>query len=221
MDRFVALLRRELRLALRTGADAWITVAFFAVAVAIFPFGIGPDPNILARVASGIIGVTALLAALLSVERQFQADFDDGNLDQLALAPIPLELVCGAKMAAHWILTGLPLTATAPLLAAALGLPGPGLAVLVPALVPATLLLSLLGGIGGALTLGARRSSVLIAVIILPLLIPVLVFSIGAVEAATVQQPVRPNLLILLGLCVLALPLAPITAAAAVRQALR
>ena len=221
MDRFVALLRRELRLALRTGADAWITVAFFAVAVAIFPFGIGPDPNILARVASGIIGVTALLAALLSVERQFQADFDDGNLDQLALAPIPLELVCGAKMAAHWILTGLPLTATAPLLAAALGLPDPGLAVLVPALVPATLLLSLLGGIGGALTLGARRSSVLIAVIILPLLIPVLVFSIGAVEAATVQQPVRPNLLILLGLCVLALPLAPITAAAAVRQALR
>ena len=221
MDRFIALLRRELRLALRTGADAWITVAFFAVAVAIFPFGIGPDPNILARVASGIIGVTALLAALLSVERQFQADFDDGNLDQLALAPIPLELICSAKMAAHWILTGLPLTMTAPLLAAALGLPAPGLMVLVPALVPATLLLSLLGGIGGALTLGARRSSVLIAVIILPLLIPVMVFAIGAVEAATVQQPVRPNLLILLGLCALALPLAPITAAAAVRQALR
>lgn len=220
MTAFCLLVRRELRLALRQGGDAAMVVAFFVLTVILFPFGVGPEPELLARIAAGILWVTALLAALLSLERLFQADFEDGSLEALALLPLALEAQVLAKCLAHWLVTGLPLTLVAPLLALLLHLDVAGYPVLVLSLLIGTPSLSLVGAVGAALTLGARRGGVLLSLLLLPLYIPVLIFGVLAVEASIAGFGARPHLLLLAALFAGALPLAPVAAAAALRQAL-
>ncbi|MEI6985338.1 MAG: heme exporter protein CcmB [Rhodospirillaceae bacterium] len=220
MTRFVQLVGRDLRLALRQGSDATAAVMFFVLCVVLFPFGVGPEPNILARIAAGVIWVAALLASLLSLERLFQNDFEDGTLELMALGGLPLELVVLAKTVAHWLVTGLPLLVAAPVLAVLLNMSHDGFGVLLATLLVGTPSLSLIGGIGSALTLGARRGGVLISLLILPLYIPVLIFGAGAIDATLNGLSPRPHLLILAALLAAALPLAPLASAAALRLAL-
>jgi heme exporter protein B len=219
MPAFRQILLRDLRLAFRQGMDAFMAVTFFIIAGALFPLGVGPEPGVLARIAGGIIWVTALLAVLLSLDRLFQQDFEDGSLDLLVLAPAPLEATVMAKAAAHWLTTGLPLIAASPILAILLNLPAAGYPVLIAAMALGTPSLSLIGAIGAALSLGARRGGVLMSLLVLPLYIPVLIFGVAAVDAATLGLSARPHLLFLGAILAAALPLAPWAAAAALRQA--
>ena len=220
MNAFLTMVRRDLNLAFRQGFDSLMVVTFFIIAVVLFPFGVGPEPNTLARIAAGTIWVAALLASMLSLERLFQTDYEDGSLELLALAPVPLELTVLAKVCAHWITTGLPLIVTAPLLAVLMQLPEAGYIVLIAALALGTPALSLIGAVGAALILGSRRGGVLLSLLVLPLYIPVLIFGVSAVDAAIVDMTVRPHLLILGAMFVGALALTPWAAAAALRQAL-
>ena len=220
MSAFRLLIARDLRLAMRQGGDAAMVVAFFVLTVVLFPFGVGPEPELLQRIAPGIIWVTALLAALLSLEKLFQTDYEDGSLEALSLLPLPLELQVLAKCIAHWLVTGLPLTLVAPLLALLLHLDAAGYGALIFGMALGTPILSLLGAVGAALTLGARRGGVLLSLLVLPLYIPVLIFGVAAIEAQIGGFGARPHLLILTALLVLALGLVPFAAAAALRQAL-
>jgi heme exporter protein B len=220
MTAFRRLVLRDLRLALRQGGDAAMVVAFFVLAVILFPFGVGPEPELLSRIAAGILWVMALLAALLSLERLFQADWEDGSLEALALMPLPLEAQVLAKCLAHWLVTGLPLAVAAPLLALLLQLDAAGYPVLVLSLLLGTPSLSLIGAVGAALSLGARRGGVLLSLLVLPLYIPLLIFGVAAVEAALAGLGARSHLLLLGAFLAAALPLAPVAAAAALRQAL-
>ncbi|MBP2229743.1 heme exporter protein CcmB [Azospirillum agricola] len=219
MNRFLRLVGRDLRLALRQGSDATIAVMFFVLCVVLFPFGVGPEPNILARIAAGVIWVAALLASLLSLERLFLTDYEDGSLELLSLSSLPLEAVVVAKTLAHWLVTGVPLIVAAPLLAVLLNMDAAGFGALVLTLLIGTPILSLIGAIGAALTLGARRGGVLLSLLILPLYIPVLIFGAGAIDAAINSLTPRPHLLLLAGILAAALPLAPWAGAAALRQA--
>jgi len=217
----LAVFVRELRLAMRQGFDSLLAVVFFVLACILFPFGVGPEPAVLARIAPGIIWVAALLAALLSLERLFQTDHDDGTLDLLALAPLPLTAVVAVKVAAHWLITAGPLLIAAPLLAVLLGLPAEAFPALLGALALGTPALSVIGGIGAALVLGARRAGVLLALLILPLYIPIMIFGVAAVDAAAFGLTVRPHLMLLGGLSLAAAVLGPPVTAAAIRLALR
>jgi heme exporter protein B len=219
MKAMLAVLRRDLRLALRTPSDSFTVVLFFVLTVILFPFGVGPEPNILARIAPGIIWVTALLACLLSFDRLYQLDSEDGSLDLLVLAPASLELIVLAKCLAHWLTTGLPLIIAAPLLGLLLNLPVEGYGAMLAALALGTPSLSLIGSIGAALTLGARRGGVLLPLLVLPLYIPVLIFGAAAVDGAIAGLSVRPHLLLLGGILAAALTLTPFASAAAIRQA--
>lgn len=220
MTRFLRLIGRDLRLALRQGSDATIAVMFFVLCVVLFPFGVGPEPNILARIAAGVIWVAALLSSLLSLERLFLNDYEDGSLELLSLTTVPMEVVVLAKTLAHWLVTGVPLLIAAPLLAVLLNMDAAGFGILELTLLIGTPILSLIGSIGAALTLGARRGGVLLSLLILPLYIPVLIFGAGAIDAALNGLPPRPHLLLLASLLAGALPLAPWAGAAALRQAL-
>ena len=175
--------------------------------------------DILARIAAGVIWVAALLASLLSLERLFQTDYEDGSLELLSLSSLPLEATVLAKTLAHWLVTGVPLIVAAPLLAVLLNMDAQGFGVLVLTLTLGTPILSLIGSIGAALTLGARRGGVLLSLLILPLYIPVLIFGAGAIDAAINSLTPRPHLLLLAGILAAALPLAPWAGAAALRQA--
>ena len=217
---FWAVLVRDLRLGLRHGSDAAMVLAFFVLAAVLFPFGVGPEANLLARISAGVVWVTALLAAMLSLDRLFQTDYDDGSLDQLALSPAPLPVIVLAKAAAHWLTTGLPLIAVAPALGLMLRLDPAGFVPLILAMLVGTPCLSLVGAIGAALALGARRGGTLVALLVLPLVVPVLIFGVGAVEAEVTGLGSRPHLMILGALLAAALPLAPLAAAVALRQAL-
>lgn len=219
MQGFRHMLLRDLRLAFRQGMDAFMAVTFFVIAGALFPLGVGPEPGALARIAGGVIWVNALLAVLLSLDRLFQQDFEDGALDLLVLSPVPLEVAVIAKTAAHWLTTGLPLIAASPLLAVLLNLPASGYPVLLAAMALGTPSLSLIGAIGAALSLGARRGGVLMSLLVLPLYIPVLIFGVAAVDAATMGLSAQPHLMFLGAILAAALPLAPWAAAAALRQA--
>lgn len=219
MSAFFTLVRRDLHLAFRQGFDSMMVVAFFVIAVVLFPFGVGPEANILARIAAGTIWVAALLASMLSLERLFQTDYEDGTLELLALAPVPLEVTVIAKVVAHWLTTGLPLIVTAPLLAVLMQLPTEGYWVLIVALALGTPTLSLIGAVGAALVLGSRRGGVLLSLLVLPLYIPVLIFGVSAVDAAIGDLSPRPHLLILAALLVGTLALTPWASAAALRQA--
>jgi len=220
MSAFRLLVMRDLRLAFRQGGDAAMVVGFFVLTVILFPFGVGPEPELLARIAAGILWVTALLAALLSLERLFQADWEDGSLEALALMPLALEAQVLAKCFAHWLVTGLPLAIAAPLLALLLQLDSAGYSVLVASLLLGTPTLSLIGAVGASLSLGARRGGVLLSLLVLPLYIPILIFGVAGIEAAVAGLGARPHLLLLGALLAAALPLAPVAAAAALRQAL-
>lgn len=220
MRAFLRLTGRDLRLALRQRADAALVVLFFVLTAALFPFAVGPEPNMLARMAPGVIWVTALLAVLLSLERLFLADHEDGSLELLALSSVPLELVVLAKALAHWLTTGLPLLLAAPLLGLLYAMDAAAMPMLVLTLALGTPSLSLIGAIGAALTLGARRGGVLIPLLVLPLYVPVLVFGVSAIDAALFGLQMRPPLLILGALFLLSLGLTPLAAAAALRQAL-
>jgi heme exporter protein B len=221
MSAFLALAWRDLRLALRQGSDVVLVIVFFVLAAVLYPFALGPEPQLLGRIAAGVVWVTALLAALLSLERLFLADHQDGALDLLALAPQPLWATVLAKVAAHWLTTGVPLLAAAPVVAVMLGAPASSIPPLVAALALGTPSLSLIGAIGAALALGARRGGVLIPLLVLPLYIPVLIFGAAAVEAAVSGADAYPLLAILGALLLAALPLAPLAAAAGLRNALR
>ena len=219
MRQFAAVLGRELRLSLRHGSDSLAALLFFVIAAALFPLAIGPAPETLGRIAPGIVWVCALLAALLPLEKLFGADFDDGSLDLLLLSGLPPSAVAAAKAAAHWLVTGLPLLLAAAPLAVMLRMPEGAIPALLAGLLPGTLLLSLLGATGAALVLGARRSGVLLPLLVLPLAAPVLIFGVAAVEAASGGQSPRPHLLLLAALLAAALPLCPLAAGAALRQA--
>lgn len=220
MSAFFGLVWRDLRLALRQRADASLAVLFFVLTAALFPFGVGPEPNLLARMAPGIIWVTALLAVLLSLERLFLADYEDGSLELLVLAPQPLEVTVLAKTLAHWLTTGLPLIAAAPLLALFYNMDPAGLPTLILAMALGTPSLSLIGAVGAALTLGARRGGVLIPLLVLPLNVPILIFGVLALDAALAGLNARPHILFLAALFLGFLVLAPVASAAALRQAM-
>ncbi len=221
MTSFIALFRRDLQLALRQGGDTGLVLAFFLLAVVLFPFGIGPVPEVLARVAPGILWVAgALLAALLSLDRLFQPDYADGGLDVIALSPLPLELAVFAKCAAHWVSTGLPLALISPALALVVDLDPRAIETLVLSLLVGTPVLSLIGAVAAALTLGARRQGVLLSLLVLPLYVPPLIFGAGAVEASALGSGPRADLLLLGALTLAALALCPWASAAALRQAL-
>ncbi len=219
MNGFGALLRRDLRLALRQGSDTATVLAFFVIAVSLFPFGVGAERETLAAIAAGILWVAALLAALLSLDRLFQADYEDGTLDYLLAAPAAPTLLVMAKALAHWLTTGLPLVVLSPLLALLLNLAPAAYPALIAGLALGTPILTLIGAIGAALVLGARRGGVLLSLLILPLYIPVLIFGVGAVEAAAIGQGFRVHLLLLGAFLLGALALAPFVAAVALRQA--
>ena len=220
MSAFARLVARDLRLALRQRADAGMVVLFFVLTASLFPFAVGPESNLLARMAPGVIWVTALLAVLLSLERLFLADYEDGSLELLALAPLPLEATVLAKALAHWLTTGLPLVAAGPLLALLYNMDAAGLPMLVLALALGSPSLSLIGAVGAALTLGARRGGVLIPLLVLPLNIPVLIFGVAAIDAELAGLSARPHLLFLGALFLVSLVTAPLAGAAALRQAL-
>jgi heme exporter protein B len=181
---FVGLLRRDLQIAIRKRSELLNPILFFILVVSLFPLGIGPEPRLLGEIAPGIIWVAALLATLLSMERLFRSDFEDGALEHLLLSPHALSLLALAKVLAHWLVTGLPLILVSPLLGVLLHLPAEAIQVLPLTLLLGTPILSLLGAVGAALTLGLRGGGVLTSLLVLPLYIPVLIFGSGAVGAA-------------------------------------
>ena len=219
MTAFFSLLKRDLKLAFRQGSDSVMVIVFFIVVVVLFPLSIGPEQKILARISAGVIWVAALLAAMLSMDRLFAADYEDGSLDLLVISPHPTEILVLAKVLAHWLTTGLPLIIVSPLLGIFLYLQADGFWVMIISLLLGTPVLSLIGAIGAALTLGARRSGVLISLLILPLFIPVLIFGVSAVDAALMGLPTRPQLLLLGALLLFAAALSPWASAAALKQA--
>lgn len=217
---FFSLVRQDLRLALRGGIGSLVAVIFFVIAVSLFPLGFGPESMLLERVAPVVLWVCALLATMLSLGRMFDEDYEDGSLEVIALGPLPLEAVVLAKVLAHWLTTGLPLICAAPVLALMLNMSVEGFAVLMIALALGTPILSLVGSVGAALTVGLRRGGVLISLLVLPLYVPVLLFGVGAVEGAIFGLGERAHLLILAGGLVIALALTPWASAAALRMAL-
>jgi len=215
-----AVLRRELLLAFRHRGQLANPLLFFTVVVSLFPLGIGPEQALLRTIAPGVLWVSALLATMMSLENMFRSDFEDGTLEQLMLSPQPLELLILAKVAAHWLVTSLPLILLAPLLAMLLHLDPAVLPVLLMTLLLGTPVLNLVGAIGVALIVGLRRGGVLLSLLILPLYIPVLIFAAGAVANAADGLAVTGQLAFLGALLALALALAPIAAAAALRVSL-
>ena len=213
------LLRRELRLAFRHGADTLAALLFFLLAASLFPLAIGPAPETLGRLAPGIVWVCALLAALLPLDRLFGADLDDGTLDQLLLSGMAPATVAGVKAAAHWAVTGLPLLLAAAPVGIMLRMPSEGVAVLLAGLLPGTASLSLVGTLGAALVLGARRGGVLLPLLVLPLAAPALIFGAVAADAAASGESPRASLLLLAALLAAALPLCPLAAGSALRGA--
>jgi len=214
---FTLLLKRDLTLAVRRRSDWLNPLVFFVIVVTLFPLGVGPDGSLLAEIAPGVIWVAALLATLLALDGLFRDDYIDGSLEQLLLSPQPLTVLVLAKTLAHWIVSGLPLVLLSPLLAVLMQLPLKALPALLASLVLGTLSLSLIGAIGAALTVGLKRGSVLLALLVLPLFIPVLIFGSSCVAAAASGFDTGAQLSLLAGLFFLALALAPLAAAAALR----
>lgn len=212
--------RRDLKLAFRSRAELGVQLAFYVIVVTLFPLSMTPDRVLLAAVGPGVIWVAALLACLLSLPRLFADDFADGTLEQMALSPYPLPAVVSGKILAHWLTTGAPVVALAPLSGLQYHVESEGLTVLVAGLLIGTPLLSLLGGIGAALTLGARGGGGILALLVLPLFVPVLIFGTGAVDAVRAGLSAGANLSLLGAGLALALVGAPFAAAAAVRIAL-
>ena len=214
-----ALLHRDLRVALRRRADTGAVLVFFLIVVSLFPLGVGPQFELLRRLGAGVVWVAALLASMLALARLFADDHADGTLEQLLLSPTPLALLVLAKAAAHWLASGLLLVAASPLLALQFDLEGRAIGVLFVSLLLGTPLLSLIGAIGAALTVGLRGAGVLLGLLVLPLVSPVLIFGAGAVDAAAAGLDPGAHLSLLGAMLALALVLAPLAAAAALRIA--
>ena len=217
MKPFALIVRRDVGLAFRQGSSSTHAVVFFVLAVTLFPLGVGPEIAVLARISGGVLWVAALLAATISLDRLFQADFEDGSLELLALGPLPLWATVLAKCAAHWLTTGMPLVAASPVLALVLHLEAEGYGTLVAAMALGTPSLSLIGAIGAALTVGLRRGGVLVSLLVLPLYIPVLIFGVGAIDAAVRGAGAGAHLMILAALFLFGLVLGPLAGAAALR----
>ncbi len=222
MKAALALLARDVMLAWREGGAVGTAIGFYLVVVAITPLGLGPDLNLLARVAPGMLWIALLLAALLSADRIFHNDYEDGALDVLTTGPLPLPLVAAVKSLAHWLTTGVPLALLAPLLGLLLNLPVAAWPLLVLAMLVGTPAVSFVASIGASLTLGLRRSGLLLALLVLPLYVPVLIFGVATASAAiTGPTSSWPPFLMLCALSLASIVLAPIAAAAALRTALR
>ena len=217
---FVLLLRRDLTLAFRRRSELLNPLLFFVLVTAMFPLGIGADPVLLKAIGQGVIWVAALLASLLSLDAMFRSDFEDGSLEQYLLSAHPVSILVLAKVLAHWLVTGLPLLITAPLLGVLLDLPADSIKVLMLTLALGTPVLSLIGSIGVALTVGLRRGGMILSLLVLPLYVPVLIFAANAVETAAAGLPITAHLSMLSGLLVLALSLSPLATAASLRVSL-
>ncbi|MFB6325899.1 heme exporter protein CcmB [Pantoea deleyi] len=215
------LIQRELRIAFRGGADVINPLWFFLIVITLFPLGIGPDPQQLARIAPGVAWVAALLASLLALERLFRDDFSDGSLEQLALLPTPLPVIVIGKVVAHWLVTGVPLIVLSPLAALLLSLDMNGWWAMALTLLLGTPTLSFLGAIGVGLTVGLRRGGVLLSLLVLPLAIPVLIFASAAMEAASQGLPLGGYLAILGAMLLGSATLSPFATAAALRITLQ
>ncbi len=220
LSALIGIVRRDLRLAMRRKSDMLTTLFFFVIVVSLFPLGIGPEMSTLRQMAPGVLWVAALLATMLSLGQLFDQDYIDGTLEQMVLSPTPLGVLVSGKVIAHWLLSGLPLTLLAPLLALQFDLPLPSLAVLALSLALGTPVLSLIGAIGAALTLGLRGGGVLVSLLVLPLYVPVLIFGTGAVQAQVAGLAADAHLSLLGALLALAVFFAPWATTAALRIAL-
>lgn len=214
---FNATLKRELLMAYRRLGDFVNPLAFCVIVATLFPLGVGPNPSTLALIAPGVIWVIALLASMLSSDILFRSDFDDGSLEQMLLSPVSMYFQMLAKSLAHWLLTGLPLTILSPIIGIMLSLPEQALTTMMLSMLLGTVTLSMFGAIGSALTVSLRKGGLLIAVITLPLYVPVLIFGVGAVQSATVGASPAGELAFLAAMLALTLCLAPLAIAAAVK----
>ncbi len=217
----IAILIRDLRLGLRSGGGFGLGLAFFLIVVVLVPFGVGPQSALLAKIAPGILWVGALLACLLSLDRIFALDFEDGSLDLLATAPVPLEGVVAMKALAHWLTTGLPLTIAAPFLGVLLNMPDQGFGWLVLTLAIGTPALSFIGTFGAALTVGLKRGGLLLSLLVLPLYVPTLIFGAEALRRGAEGMAANTPLLMLAGITAGVVALLPFVAAATIRINLR
>jgi heme exporter protein B len=217
---FALLLKRDLLLAVRHRAEMINPLLFFVLVTSLFPLGIGADPKLLQAVGPGVIWVAALLAALLSLEGIFRSDFEDGTLEQFLLSSHPVSVLVLAKVLAHWLITGLPLLVISPLLGVLLGLPGDAIIILLVTLALGTPVLSLIGAVGVALTVGLRKGGMILSLLVLPLYVPLLIFAASAVDTAAAGLPVTAHLSLISALLVLALSLSPLATAAALRISL-
>jgi len=217
---FLDVLQRDLRIAQRRKGDVLNVLVFFVVVASLFPLGVGPEPNQLRAMAAGVVWIAALLAALLSLPRLFAADHLDGTLEQMLVAPQPLAIIVLAKIAAHWLTTGLPLAIAAPLIGLQYDLPADALAILLASLLIGTPVLSLLGAAGAALTLGVRGGGALLGLLVLPLFVPVLVFGAGAVTASLIGINPSAHLSLLGAFLAVSSIVGPWAACAALRVAL-
>lgn len=220
MNSMLAIIRRDLLLAMRRKSEVLTALFFFMIVVSLFPLGIGPEPALLRKIAPGVLWVAALLATMLGLQRMFAPDHADGTLEQMALSPTPLGLLVGGKIAAHWLVSGLPLVLLAPVLGLQFDLDAGALGVLVVTLLVGTPLLSLIGAIGAALTLGVRGGGVLLSLLVLPLYVPALIFGAGAVDAHISGLGAGGHLSLLAALLALAVFFAPWATTAALRIAL-
>lgn len=213
----VLVVRRDVLLAMRRRADVLTTLIFFVMVVSLFPLGIGPEQDVLRKIAPGVVWVAALLASMLSLGRMFSADYLDGTLEQMLLVPQPLSILALGKILAHWMLSGFPLVLIAPVLGLQFDMSAQGLWVLIAALLLGTPVLSMIGAIGAALTLGLRGGGVLVSLLVLPLCIPVLIFGAGAVEAVNNGMSPASHLSLLGALLMMSLVFAPWVTAQALR----
>lgn len=220
MNPVLAIIRRDLLLAMRRKSEMLTALFFFIIVVSLFPLGIGPEPILLKKIAPGVLWVAALLSTMLSLNRLFATDHADGTLEQLALSPTPLGLLVAGKIVAHWLTSGVPLLFLAPVLGLQFDLDASALWILTVALLLGTPLLSLIGSIGAALTLGVRGGGVLLSLLVLPLYIPALIFGAGAVEAHISGLGASGHLSLLAALLALAVFFAPWATTAALRISL-
>ena len=214
------MVARDLLIALRHRSDVLTTFFFFVIVISLFPLGVGPEPDTLREIAPGVVWVAALLAAMLSLARMFGTDYADGTLEQLVLTPQPLVVLVMAKVAAHWLTTGLPLVLIAPALGLQFDLPADALATLLLSLLIGTPVLSLVGAVGAALTLGVRGGAALTSLLVLPLYVPVLIFGAGAVAATATGTGAAGHLSLLGAMLMIALVFAPWAAAVALKISL-
>jgi len=221
MNHLLLIMGRDIRLALRHGGAGGMVLAFFIIMITLFAFAVGPDPKILRTIAVGVIWVGALLSCLLSLERIFQSDYEDGSLDQLLLSPLPLELVVVAKCLSHWLTTALPLILMTPLLGVMMNLSPGAYVPLIYSMLLGTPALSFIGGMGASLILTLKRGGALLSLLILPLYIPVLIFGVLAVESVVAGSSPRDHLMLLTGFSLFSMALTPWAAAAAIRSGIQ